>query len=102
VLARDRFGIKPLFYAPGKNRFAFASEIRALLLLPGVDTRFDQQAIHDFAALFYIPGPETLYEGIRAVKPGEIVIVRFDDHGITYHSRKYYDWSINPDYNMTI
>jgi asparagine synthase (glutamine-hydrolysing) len=102
VLARDRFGIKPLFYAPGKNRFAFASEIRALLLLPGVDARFDRQAIHDFAALFYIPGPETLYEGIRAVKPGEIVIVRFDDHGITYHSRKYYDWSINPDYNMTI
>ncbi len=61
ILARDRFGIKPLFYAPGKERLAFASEIRALLELPGIDTRPDRQAIYDFAALFFIPAPETFY-----------------------------------------
>ena len=66
ILARDRFGIKPLFYAPSKNRVAFASEIRALLELPGIDDRLDRQAIYDFAALFYIPAPETFYVGIRA------------------------------------
>src|SRR5262249_1852409 len=55
VLARDRFGIKPLFYSATPNRFAFASEIGALLQLPDVDTRPDRQAIYDFAALFYIP-----------------------------------------------
>jgi asparagine synthase (glutamine-hydrolysing) len=58
VLARDRFGIKPLFYAPGTNSLAFASEISALLELPGIDDRPDKQAIFDFAALFYItPDP---------------------------------------------
>src|SRR5262249_31627861 len=67
VLARDRFGIKPLFYAPGKNRLAFASELRALVVLPGVDTGPNKQAIYDFAALFYIPAPETFYGGIRAL-----------------------------------
>jgi asparagine synthase (glutamine-hydrolysing) len=55
ILARDRFGIKPLFYAPGTGRVAFASEIRALRELPDIDTRPDRQAVYDFAALFYIP-----------------------------------------------
>src|SRR5215831_3162906 len=54
LLARDRFGIKPLFYAPVTERFMFASEIRALLALPGIDHRPDRQALYDFAALFYI------------------------------------------------
>jgi len=48
ILARDRFGIKPLFYAPGKTRLAFASELRALLQLPGINNRPDRQAIYDF------------------------------------------------------
>src|SRR5690242_12179479 len=42
ILARDRFGIKPLFYASGRTRLAFCSEIRALLKVPGVDTRPDR------------------------------------------------------------
>ena len=78
ILARDRFGIKPLFYAPGKERLAFASEIRALLELPGIDTRPDRQAIYDFAALFFIPAPETFYRGIRALQPGEMLEARLD------------------------
>src|SRR5207244_1303964 len=78
ILARDRFGIKPLFYASGKNRLAFASEITALLGLPDIDDRPDRQAISDYAALFYIPGPERFYAGIRAVEPGTILETQLD------------------------
>ena len=61
-----------------EDRLAFASEIRALFEVPGIDLRPDRQAIYDFAALFYIPAPETFYAGIRALQPGEILEARFD------------------------
>jgi asparagine synthase (glutamine-hydrolysing) len=44
LLARDRFGIKPLFYAPATERFMFASEVRSLLALPGIDDRLDTRS----------------------------------------------------------
>src|SRR5437773_1644297 len=90
VLARDRFRIKPLFYAPSKDRLAFASEIRALLELPGLDTRPDRQAIYDFAALFYIPAPETFYAGIRALQPGEMLEARLDIDRVSWKTRAYH------------
>jgi len=102
LLARDRFGIKPLFYAPGVDRLAFASEIRALLELPGVDTRPDSQAIYDFAALFYIPAPETFYTGIRALQPGEMLEVHLESSGLRWETRSYHRWSITPDLTLTL
>jgi asparagine synthase (glutamine-hydrolysing) len=102
LLARDRFGIKPLFYAPGSERLMFASEIRALRGLPGIDSRPDRQAIADFAALFFIPAPETFYVGIRALQPGEILEARLDDHEIAYNLRAYHRWAITVNPTMTL
>ena len=48
------------------------------LEVPGIDHRPDRQAIYDFAALFYIPAPETFYRGIRALQPGEILEASYD------------------------
>ena len=101
-LVRDRFGIKPLFYATGKHRLAFASEINALLALPGIDRRPDRQAIYDFAALFYIPAPETFYKGIRALEPGTVIEARLDDDRIACTTHIYHRWTITPDYRMTL
>lgn len=100
ILARDRFGIKPLYYAPGSERLAFASEIGALLRVPGVDTQPDRQAVYDFAALFYIPAPETFYMGIRAVQAGEILEARFSGDTVLWKTRRYHRWSIAPDSEM--
>jgi asparagine synthase (glutamine-hydrolysing) len=97
LLARDRFGIKPLFYAPGKERLAFASEISALLELPDIDDRPDRQAIYDFAALFYIPAPETFYTGIHALQPGEMLEARLNDHRVSWKTRAHHQWTIAPN-----
>jgi asparagine synthase (glutamine-hydrolysing) len=102
LLARDRFGIKPLFYAPGPERVLFASELRALRAVPGIDDRPDRQAVYDFAALFYIPAPATFYTGIRALQPGEILEARLEAHGVWWHTRTYHHWAITPDPTLTL
>ncbi len=102
LLARDRFGIKPLFYTPESNRLSFASEIRALLKLPGIDTRPNRQAIYDFAALFYIPAPETFYRGIRVLSPGEILEAHLNHNNISWNTRSYHRWSITPNPSLTL
>jgi asparagine synthase (glutamine-hydrolysing) len=102
LLARDRFGIKPLFYAPGVNRFSFASEIKALRELPGINVEPDRQAISDFAALFYIPAPETFFVGIRALQPGEVLVAQLDTHKISWTIRNYHQWVIAPDLEMSL
>ena len=94
ILARDRFGIKPLFYAPQTDRLAFASEIPALLALPGIDTQPNAQAIADFAALAYIPAPETFYTGIRALEPGELVVAQLTADGLERETQSYHAWEI--------
>jgi asparagine synthase (glutamine-hydrolysing) len=100
-LARDRFGIKPLFYAPARDRIAFASEIRTLLEFPDIDRRPDRQAVYDFAALFYIPAPETFYSGIRALQPGEIIAAQLELNSVSWKTRRYKKWAITPDQEMT-
>jgi len=101
VLARDRFGIKPLFYAPGSDRFLFASEIRALLCSPDIDGRPDGQAIYDFAALGFIPAPETFYCGVRALQPGETLVAWLEGDKVRWKTWTYHTWKVAPDPMIT-
>ncbi len=103
LLARDRYGIKPLFYAPTKLRLAFASELKALLCVKGIDTRPDRQAIYDSAALFYIPAPGTFYQGIRALQAGEVLeATLLQDGAISWKTRRYWKGVIAPDPSMSL
>lgn len=102
LLARDRFGIKPLFYAPSKARLAFASEIRTLKTLPGIDLRVNRQAMCDFAALLYIPAPQTVFTGIRALEPGEMLEAELNGEGVRWRTRKYHRWVIAPDPDLSL
>jgi asparagine synthase (glutamine-hydrolysing) len=102
ILARDRFGIKPLFYASKSDRLMFASEIRALLCWPDVDDQPDRQAIYDFAALSFIPAPQTFYASIRALQPGEILEARLEAHKVRWKTQTYHTWSVAPDPTITL
>ncbi len=69
-MVRDRFGEKPLFIHEGADGLYFASEIKALLKLPQPRPAVDLSAVWDFLAYRYVPGPKTLFEGIRKLPPG--------------------------------
>lgn len=73
ILARDALGIKPLYYAEGASTFAFASEAKALLVLPGMSARLDPQALARYFALGYVPAPGSLFQGICKLLPGEVI-----------------------------
>jgi asparagine synthase (glutamine-hydrolysing) len=69
-LARDRFGEKPLYLYENGGGLYFASEIKALLRVPGVACRVNLEAVWDYLAYRYVPGPKTLFSGIRKLMPG--------------------------------
>ncbi len=71
-LARDRFGEKPLFLYENDGGLYFASEIKALLRVPGVRASVNLQAVWDYLAYRYVPGPKTLFAGIRKLMPGTV------------------------------
>ncbi len=75
LLARDRVGIKPLYFANTGRSLVFASEIKALLADPEVDRRINQRAIDRFLTYYYLPGNETMLEGIVKLDPGHYLTV---------------------------
>jgi asparagine synthase (glutamine-hydrolysing) len=94
ALARDQFGIKPLYYAPLGGRFAFASEIPPLLELPGVDRRAAPQRVYDYLRFGRLDhGSETMFAGIRQVEPGHYLELPLDEPDRIV-DRQY--WSLEP------
>jgi asparagine synthase (glutamine-hydrolysing) len=102
VLARDRFGIKPLYYAAGEGFLAFASELNALRLVPGIDLAPDNQAIADYAAMLFVPAPTTIYRGIRALEPGTLLDARLESREVKVEARRYHSWSLEPRDDLTL
>jgi asparagine synthase (glutamine-hydrolysing) len=78
MLARDRFGKKPLLYARTPSGVVFASEIQALLAHPAVVRSVDDDAIADYLAIGHVPAPGTAFTGIRKVPPGHVLIWRHE------------------------
>ncbi len=79
-LARDPFGIKPLYYQQRGQRLTFASEVRALLA-GGVAAEIDAEAVAEFLAWFAVPAPRTIYRGVVSLLPGELA--RFKNGELT-------------------
>ena len=69
-LVRDRFGVKPLFYAERDGRLAFASELKPLMQVPWVDRTVDRRILFHFLKFSHVPTPFSILEGARQVRPG--------------------------------
>jgi len=74
-LVRDRIGVKPLFYALGRDAIRFGSEIKAILADPAVRRRLDADALQQFLAFNYVLAPSTLFDAVRQVEPGHYLLV---------------------------
>lgn len=73
LLARDRVGIKPLYYALAGDWLVFGSEIKALLRAPSVKREIDPEALHAYLSFNYIPAPMTIFKGVRNLPPGHLL-----------------------------
>ena len=76
ILARDRLGIKPLYYTSVNGDLLFASEIKAFLRHPQFQTRIDPESLHYYLTHLWVPGPGTMLEGVRKLAPGHTLCWR--------------------------
>jgi len=74
-LARDRVGIKPLYYRWDGSTFTFGSEIKALLADPAVPRKIDPLALDEYLTYLYVPAPRTIFQGIRKLHAGHTLTV---------------------------
>ncbi len=87
-IARDRLGIKPLYYRATPESFLFGSEIKVILAHPGVRAEFHRAGLPEYLAFGYLSGDETFYEGIRKLMPGHTL--ELDEDG-TLRIQPYWD-----------
>lgn len=85
LLARDRFGVKPLLYLFDEDKFIFASEMKAMLKY-GIEKEIDYTALHAYLQLNYIPAPRTIFKNVQKAMPGSFIKVRSKkiEHGSYY------------------
>lgn len=89
LLARDRLGIKPLYYTADRFRFRFASNTQALLAAGGVDTAVDPVALHFQLTLHgVVPAPHTILRGLRKLAPATTLRITADGR---QHERRYWE-----------
>jgi asparagine synthase (glutamine-hydrolysing) len=87
-LVRDRLGEKPLYYATAGRRVVFASEMKALREIDGIDTTVDRAALASYMRLGYIPAPHTIHRGVQKLAAG--TCVRVSARGLT-EQRPFWD-----------
>ena len=93
-IARDRLGIKPLYYRYEGNTLLFGSEIKAILAYPGVKPEFNHGTLAEYLSFGYIAGEESMYAGIRKLMPGHILAV--DERG-QLETSSYWDLEVRVD-----
>ena len=92
LLARDRFGIKPLYYAEHEGRLLFGSEIKTILACPTFPRRVNLAALEAMLTLGFVPGPATMFEGIFKLPPAHFLLAH---HG-RFQIERYWQLDYTP------
>ena len=94
ILARDRLGIKPLYYHETDGRIVFASEAKALFAVPGIDPEVDPVALHQYLALGYVPAPLSIFRGVNKLPIASAMFIETGESRIKRRIERY--WSLPP------
>jgi asparagine synthase (glutamine-hydrolysing) len=97
LLARDKFGEKPLFYSERGTHLVFASELKSLLAVPGFRPEVAPDAARDYVRFGYVPTPGCIFRGVRKLPPGHYL--RFADGRASEH--RYYSPRFGPKHRLT-
>ena len=89
LLARDRVGIKPLYYTQRGDKLVFASEIKSILEDSGVERTVNHQALYDYLGFEFVPSPQTMFAGIHKLPAGHLLIFENGQANV----RRYWDLS---------
>jgi asparagine synthase (glutamine-hydrolysing) len=98
LLARDRVGIKPLYYGVSSGRLVFASELKAILQLPGASRSLDWTAVAHLFAFLATPLDRSILQGIRKLEPGHVLTV---SPGDAPRTSRYWDLHAEPDHGRS-
>ncbi|MCX7571436.1 asparagine synthase (glutamine-hydrolyzing) [Tumebacillus sp. DT12] len=82
LLARDHFGIKPLYYTETEDSIVWGSEIKAMLEAPGVERKVNQEAFWNYLTFQYAPDPMTMFSGIQKLPAGHFMLIKNGKHQI--------------------
>ena len=94
LLARDRLGVKPLYYHFDGSRLAFASEMKSILAATHVPREIDLSALHDYLTFGFIPSPKTVYKGIQKLPPATMLVLHENHLRLeSYWDLHYHGWA---------
>src|SRR3982075_1486183 len=85
LVARDHFGVKPFYYFHDGERFAFASEIKALLQVPGIEAELDPESLHQYLTFLWVPDPKTMFRRILKLPAGHYATLRDGELKLTQY-----------------
>ena len=91
VLVRDRFGIKPLYFAQRDRSFVFGSELKAFFAAPRFHPEIDRDALADYLRLSYVPAPRSIFRDVAKLPPGHMLVV--EQNGAARQQRW---WDVRP------
>ncbi|MCB0760354.1 MAG: asparagine synthase (glutamine-hydrolyzing) [Flavobacteriales bacterium] len=95
-LARDPYGVKPLYYTQDSNGWSWSSELKTLRAIDSIN-EIDENAMYQFLKLRYVPAPHTIWKGISKLEPGHYLCIELNNLN---YKKEFYSYTPNVEYNI--